>query len=145
MSFARGMTRAGIGAAVLCAVALMAPRASADEISSVESEVREIRDQAIGLEPRYLKAGGLRSAHYAEERLIDGENFYRLKDYQRGRITAFMNPEADIRGAGWHAHHARIDVVGKESLLRLQDKMDFGAARHQNDVGRGASSAERSH
>lgn len=35
---------------------------------------------------------------------------YGLKDYQRGRITAFMNPEADIRGVGWHAHHARIAV-----------------------------------
>jgi rod shape determining protein RodA len=33
-----------------------------------------------------------------------------LKEYQRGRITAFMNPEADIRGVGWHAHHARIAV-----------------------------------
>ncbi|HNS96878.1 MAG TPA: rod shape-determining protein RodA [Polyangiaceae bacterium] len=35
---------------------------------------------------------------------------YGLKDYQRGRITAFLNPEADIRGVGWHAHHARIAI-----------------------------------
>jgi TolA-binding protein len=86
----RGMTRAGIGAAALCAVSLMASGVLADEISSVESEVREIRDKANGLEPQYLKAGGLRSAHYAEERLIDGENFYRLKDYQRAAII-FMD------------------------------------------------------
>lgn len=39
-----------------------------------------------------------------------------LKEYQRGRITAFMNPEADIRGAGWHAHHARI-AIGNGGFL----------------------------
>src|SRR5205807_2004759 len=31
---------------------------------------------------------------------------YGLKDYQRQRITSFLNPEADLRGAGWQAHHA---------------------------------------
>ena len=36
--------------------------------------------------------------------------FYGLKDYQSGRIAAYLNPEADIRGVGWHAHHARIAV-----------------------------------
>ena len=90
MKFSYGMPRAGIGAALLCAVSLASIGASADEISSVESEVREIRDKANGLESQYLKAGGLRSAHYAEERLIDGENFYRLKDYQRAAII-FMD------------------------------------------------------
>jgi rod shape determining protein RodA len=35
---------------------------------------------------------------------------YGLKDYQRGRITAFMDPEGDIRGVGWHAYHARIAI-----------------------------------
>jgi TolA-binding protein len=84
------MARAGVGAAVLCALSLTAGGVSADQIGSVESEVREIRDRANGLEPQYLKAGGLRSAHYAEERLIDGENFYRLKDYQRAAII-FMD------------------------------------------------------
>jgi rod shape determining protein RodA len=39
-----------------------------------------------------------------------------LETYQRGRITAFMNPEADIRGAGWHAHHARI-AIGNGGFL----------------------------
>jgi rod shape determining protein RodA len=41
---------------------------------------------------------------------------YGLKDYQRRRITAFLNPEADIRGAGWHAHHARI-AIGNGGVL----------------------------
>ena len=39
-----------------------------------------------------------------------------LKEYQQGRITAFLNPEADIRGAGWHAHHARI-AIGNGGFL----------------------------
>jgi len=41
---------------------------------------------------------------------------YGLREYQRGRITAFLNPEADIRGVGWHAHHARI-AIGNGGFL----------------------------
>ena len=33
-----------------------------------------------------------------------------LKDYQRQRVTSFLNPEADLRGAGWQAHHARVAI-----------------------------------
>lgn len=35
---------------------------------------------------------------------------YLLKDYQRQRITSFLNPEANILGSNWHAHHARVAV-----------------------------------
>jgi rod shape determining protein RodA len=41
---------------------------------------------------------------------------YGLRDYQKGRIAAFLNPEEDIRGVGWHAHHARI-AIGNGSFL----------------------------
>jgi rod shape determining protein RodA len=41
---------------------------------------------------------------------------YGLKDYQRMRITTFLNPEADIRGAGWQAHHARV-AIGNGGLF----------------------------
>jgi rod shape determining protein RodA len=41
---------------------------------------------------------------------------YVLKDYQRARITSFLNPEEDIQGAGWHAHHARI-AIGNGGLF----------------------------
>ncbi len=41
---------------------------------------------------------------------------YVLKDYQRTRITTFLNPEEDIQGAGWHAHHARI-AIGNGGLF----------------------------
>ena len=35
---------------------------------------------------------------------------YVLKDYQRQRITSFLNPEANLLGANWHAHHARVAI-----------------------------------
>lgn len=35
---------------------------------------------------------------------------YVLKDYQRQRVTSFLNPETNILGANWHAHHARIAI-----------------------------------
>jgi rod shape determining protein RodA len=41
---------------------------------------------------------------------------YGLKDYQRQRIVTFLNPEADLRGAGWHAHHARV-AIGNGGLF----------------------------
>ena len=30
--------------------------------------------------------------------------------YQKERITSFLNPDANVLGAGWHAHHARIAI-----------------------------------
>lgn len=35
---------------------------------------------------------------------------YILHDYQKRRVYSFINPEADIRGANWHSHHARIAI-----------------------------------
>lgn len=35
---------------------------------------------------------------------------YLLHDYQKKRFISFINPELDIRGANWHAHHARIAI-----------------------------------
>jgi rod shape determining protein RodA len=35
---------------------------------------------------------------------------YGLREYQKNRITSFLNPEADVRRTGWHAHHARIAI-----------------------------------
>ncbi len=36
--------------------------------------------------------------------------------YQRARITAFLNPTADLAGTGYHAHHARI-AIGNGGLF----------------------------
>jgi rod shape determining protein RodA len=41
---------------------------------------------------------------------------YGLKDYQKSRITAFLNPDANILGSGWHAHHARV-AIGNGGIL----------------------------
>jgi len=41
---------------------------------------------------------------------------YGLKDYQCQRVTSFLNPEADLRGAGWQAHHARV-AIGNGGLF----------------------------
>ena len=41
---------------------------------------------------------------------------YGLKDYQRQRVSSFLNPEADLRGAGWQAHHARV-AIGNGGLF----------------------------
>ena len=36
--------------------------------------------------------------------------------YQQARIKAFFNPEADLKGIGYHAHHARV-AIGDGGLL----------------------------
>ena len=35
---------------------------------------------------------------------------YGLKDYQKQRIVSFLNPEANILGANWHGHNARVAI-----------------------------------
>lgn len=35
---------------------------------------------------------------------------YVLRDYQKQRVLVFLNPEANILGSGWHAHHARVAI-----------------------------------
>lgn len=43
---------------------------------------------------------------------------YVLLPYQRDRITTFLNPEAEILGRGWHAHHSRV-AIGNGGVLGL--------------------------
>ncbi len=33
-----------------------------------------------------------------------------LHDYQKDRVRTFLDPESDMLGRGWHAHHARIAI-----------------------------------
>ncbi|GAC1352059.1 MAG: rod shape-determining protein RodA [Polyangiales bacterium] len=35
---------------------------------------------------------------------------YVLQPYQKTRVLSVINPELDIRGSGWHAHHARVAI-----------------------------------
>jgi rod shape determining protein RodA len=36
--------------------------------------------------------------------------YYVLHGYQKDRITTFLNPEADVKGLGYHAHHSRVAI-----------------------------------
>ena len=56
----------------------------------------------------YVVAGGVVAAEVVWN--------YGLKGYQKERITSFLNPDANVLGAGWHAHHARI-AIGAGGVL----------------------------
>ncbi len=50
--------------------------------------------------------------------------------YQRQRVTTFLNPQADISGAGYHAYHARIaigngGIVGHGFMNGMQNQYRF--------------------
>jgi TolA-binding protein len=80
----------GARAALALALVVSVSKAGADEIRDIRIEADEIRDRAATLSTQFFGHEGFRGANYAEERLIDGENFYRLKDYQRAAII-FMD------------------------------------------------------
>lgn len=61
---------------------------------------------------------------------IAGLWFFGLHDYQRTRIIAFVNPAADIRGAGYNAYQATIAIgsgewLGKGIGYGTQSKLRF--------------------
>lgn len=39
---------------------------------------------------------------------------YVMKDYQKQRVMVFLNPEENLLGSGWHAHHARVAIGAGE-------------------------------
>ena len=65
-------------------------RVRADDVDKIVAEIDDIRKRTRELAPRYLKSSDFRGAQFVAERLIDGENFYRIKDYQRAAII-FMD------------------------------------------------------
>lgn len=80
-----------LGAFVLSAgFFLVAEKAQADDVERISSEINELRVQAEALRARYLRTKEYKGSQYVAERLIDGENFYRIKDYQRAAII-FMD------------------------------------------------------
>ncbi|MDB4997288.1 MAG: Rod shape-determining protein RodA, partial [Myxococcaceae bacterium] len=55
---------------------------------------------------------------------------YVLKDYQKQRVLSFLNPEANILGSNWHAHHARIAIgnggfAGQGFMRGTQNQFQF--------------------
>ncbi|HEY2512801.1 MAG TPA: rod shape-determining protein RodA [Polyangiaceae bacterium] len=62
---------------------------------------------------------------------------YGLKGYQKERITSFLNPEANVLGSGWHAHHARIaigngGVFGQGFMRGTQNQFLFLPDQHSD-------------
>lgn len=62
---------------------------------------------------------------------------YVLKDYQKQRIVSFLNPEANILGANWHAHHARIaigsgQIAGQGFMRGTQNQFQFLPDQHSD-------------
>jgi rod shape determining protein RodA len=62
---------------------------------------------------------------------------YVLKDYQKQRISGFLNPEANILGANWHAHHARIaigsgQITGEGFMRGTQNQFHFLPEQHSD-------------
>lgn len=62
---------------------------------------------------------------------------YVMKDYQKQRITVFLNPEANILGSGWHAHHARVAIGaggfrGQGFMQGTQNQFHFLPDQHSD-------------
>ena len=73
---------------------------------------------------------------------------YVLKDYQKRRILVFLNPEANLLGSGWHAHHARIaigaggwtgragqELKGRKGMMDLSGRGDKDVAQMMDVLG----------
>jgi rod shape determining protein RodA len=62
---------------------------------------------------------------------------YLLKDYQRERLTAFLDPDNDILGKGWHAYQAKVAIgsgglTGKGFLQGTQVQHRFLPDAHSD-------------
>jgi rod shape determining protein RodA len=69
---------------------------------------------------------------------VFGWNFL-LKDYQKRRVETFLNPEADIQGAGYHAAQSMIaigsgQVTGKGLGQGTQTQLSFLPENHTDFV-----------
>ena len=61
--------------------------------------------------------------------------WFHLKPYQQARILTFLNPEADIQGAGYHIHQSKIAIGsgliwGKGFLKGTQTRLHFLPEQH---------------
>lgn len=81
----------GLSSALLCSAGLLVPlggftAAHAQSVESVTQEVVDIEGDLRRLLDQPLRRSRLRSPTHVEERLTDGELFYRLRDYVRASI-----------------------------------------------------------
>lgn len=88
MSLRRSRLPVGLvlAASVTTSLAVAAVHAHADDLGSAARELSDVETAAMQLSRLPLRGSQLRSATYVEERLADGEMFYRLRDYVRASI-----------------------------------------------------------
>ena len=111
-------------AAALSVSAVLVPlSARAGAVSKIQDEALGIRQKVSDVSRQYLSKDRFKGKHYAEERLIDGETFYRLKDYQRAAII-FMDV---IETYPNHATYPDALFYFADSLFCSRD---FYGARH---------------
>ncbi len=65
--------------------------------------------------------------------------FYDLKHYQKMRVYAFLNPEYDPRGSGWHTLQSKITVgsgglTGKGYLKGTQTRLNYLPEHHTDFI-----------
>lgn len=132
-SEARGSRRRARALGVLVAVSLGAFSSRGARAQDPARDLAAIEQSAEELFARQLSATSLRSPTHVEERLTDGELFFRLHDYQRSAIIL-----SDIVD-NYPEHRAAPDALFLlgESLLAAGD--DFGArTRFRVILDRGA-------
>jgi rod shape determining protein RodA len=62
---------------------------------------------------------------------------YLLRDYQKNRITSFLDPEADVTGTGWHALQSRTAIgngglTGEGYMQGTQNQFGFLPDQHSD-------------
>jgi TolA-binding protein len=75
-----------VGAALLGVGAVAVAPLHAQDARKVETQLRDLESEAQQLQAEPLRKRDLRSPRYVEERLTDGELFYKLQDYVRASI-----------------------------------------------------------
>lgn len=73
-------------ASLATSLAALVDHAHADDLKSATRELSDVETASMQLRQLPLRGSQLRSATYVEERLTDGELFYRLRDYVRASI-----------------------------------------------------------
>lgn len=127
-----------LGAAVVAGLSALGSAAAAQDLAALEQQLNRLEADARNLQRQPLNRRNLRSPTYVEERLTDGELFYRLRDYTRASII-FTDVVEN------HANHRAFSdalFLLADSLFRADDL--FGArARFQQIIARADENAFR--